>query len=253
MGNPNCRSQLELFLTPKDMEVKKLAKQKLWAYKEALWELQKAFWEYQKVLWEEEKASWEKQEVSWETQALEMKAAREKYLTDKTATKENTKKAAATMEFENIQKHNNLTLKQKGDSIQLVIDLNFIADPPTDMMAMIKILSAYSLAITNVQIDLLAPIKHASLAIYKQRVQSMNQLMEQLSSFPITVLNISVDIDDHDCFGQLKLAAAANGLVFQDWTMEYRVCGGETFFPIKRNSTYSKRLRGVYQAEFGVM
>ncbi|KAB8304344.1 hypothetical protein EYC80_003754 [Monilinia laxa] len=235
MGNPNNRGQPKFVSKVKQIEMEKLAKEKELADKK----------EAADKLWAEEK---QKREIN---KKLEMKAAQEKKAAENKATEENAKKIASTMNFEDIQKHYALFLQQIGDTKQLVINLNFIADPPTDMLAVIKILPEYSPAITIVQINLLAPNHHGSRKVYQQRVQNMNQLMEQLNSFPITVLNISVNVDDHYNFQQLKLAAAVNGLVFQDWTVEYQVWGSKILFPIKRHSSYYKRLRGVYKTEFG--
>ncbi|KAJ8066177.1 hypothetical protein OCU04_005263 [Sclerotinia nivalis] len=190
-------------------------------------------------------------QAAWLKNYLEKKQAEEKKLAKKKDTEENAKKVAATIDFECIQKHYALVLKENGDSNELLIRLNFIADPPTDMMALMKVLPEYAPAITNVRINMIAPSQHGSREVHRQRMQDMNKLIGLLNSFPLTELNILVDIDDHDSFQQLKLAAAVNGLVFQDWTMDYQVMGGPEFYPIERYSSYSKRLRGVYRAEFG--
>ncbi|KAF7863792.1 hypothetical protein EAF04_006757 [Stromatinia cepivora] len=194
---------------------------------------------------------WLDKQVAWAKKQLEKKQAEEKKLAEKKVAEENARKVAATMDFECIQKHYALVLKENGDEKQLVIHLNFSADPPTDMMALMKVLPEYAPAITNVQVKILTLSQHSSRKIYQQRVQDMNKLMGLLNSFPLTELNILVDIDDHDSFQQLKLAAAVNGLVFQDWTMDYQVMGGSDSYPIEKYSFYSKRLRGVYRTEFG--
>ncbi|CAD6442079.1 ddb9a96a-f164-4483-805a-b2f010abedfe [Sclerotinia trifoliorum] len=182
---------------------------------------------------------------------LEKKQAKEKKLAAKKNTEENAKKVAATMDFDCIPKHYALVLKENGDLKQLIIGLDFVTDPPIDMMALMKVLPEYAPAITNVLINMMTPSERSSQEVYQQRVENMKKVMEILNSFPLTELNILVHIDDHDSFQQLKLAAAVNGLVFQDWTMDYRVLGCSDFYPIKRNTSYSRRLRGVYRTEFG--
>lgn len=198
---------------------------------------------------EEEKRAEKK--AFWDKKMLEKKQAQEKKLTEKKLIEENAKKVAATMNFEYIHPHYALTLKQNGENRQLVISLNFIADPPTDMLSLMKILPEYAPGITNVRINLLAPAQHGSRAIYHQRVENMNKLVEHLNSFPLTELDIMVDMDNHDSFQQLKLAAAFNGLNFQDWTLGYQIMGSHDYHPIENFSPYEKRLRGVYRAEFG--
>ncbi|TGO34665.1 hypothetical protein BHYA_0187g00150 [Botrytis hyacinthi] len=193
---------------------------------------------------------WYEQRAAWNKLQLEKKAAEEEKLADKKITEENAKKMAATIQFECIQKHYALVLKQNGDYKQLVIDLNFLADPPTDMLALMKVLPEYSAVITKVQVKLIQPMQHGSRAVYNQRVQNMNKLIEQLNTFPLTELNVLVDVDSYDNFHQFKLAAAFNGLNFEDWTMDFQIMAGSERYPINQYSSYGKRLRGVYRTEF---
>ncbi|KAI9648107.1 hypothetical protein NHQ30_002737 [Ciborinia camelliae] len=238
-------------LEKKQAQEKKLAEKKETEKKET--ELHKA--ETEKKETELHKAETEKKETEKkETEKKETeKKETEKKETEKKETEKNSKKIAAIIQFDGIQKHHALTLNQNGDLKQLVIRLDFCSDPPTDMISMMAILPEYAAAITNVQINLLAPARHGSRDVYHQRVQKMNKFMLHLNSFPLTVLNISAEIDDHDSFQQLKLAAAVNGLVFQDWTMDYQVWGDGNYHPIERHSPFAKRLRGVYRAEFGTV
>lgn len=233
MGNPNNRGQPKYIPVAKVIEMGKMAKQQEEAAKKEI----------------ADKLSAEKKAK----QKLEKNKVEEEKLAVKKATEENAKKIAATINFGNIHKHDALSLKQHGDAKQLVIQLNLCAKPPTDMLAVTRILPEYASAITNVQINLLAPTSYVSRALYNQHIQNMNKLMEQLNSFPLTKLNISIDINHHDSFQQLKLAAAVNGLVFQDWSMDYHIWNGDTFFPIPRYSSFGKRLRGVYRVEFGAI
>ncbi|KAF7919641.1 hypothetical protein BELL_0314g00130 [Botrytis elliptica] len=204
--------------------------------------------------WYEQRDAWNKLQLekknAWKKLQWEKKAAEEKKLADKKITEENAKKVAATIQFECIQKHYALVLKQNGDDKQLVIDLNFIADPPTDMLALMKVLPEYSAAITKVQVKLIQPMQHGSRAIYNQRVQNMNKLIEQLNTFPLTELNVLVDVNSHENFHQFKLAAAFNGLNFEDWTMDFQIMAGPNRYSIDPYSSYGKRLRGVYRTEF---
>ncbi|APA09576.1 predicted protein [Sclerotinia sclerotiorum 1980 UF-70] len=177
----------------------------------------------------------------------EKKQAEERKLAAKKNIEENAKKVAARIDFECIQKHYALSLKENGDSKKLVIRPDFIADPPIDMMALMKVLPEYAPAITNIQINLMVPSQGSSREVYQQHVESMKRLMEILNTSPLTELSILVHTDDHDSFQQLKLAAAVNGLVFQDWTMEYQVMGCSEVYPIRRNTSYARRLRGVYR------
>ncbi|TGO07916.1 hypothetical protein BTUL_0237g00130 [Botrytis tulipae] len=204
--------------------------------------------------WYEQKAAWNKlqseKKAAWNKLQLEKKAAEEKKLADKKITEENAKKVAATIQYECIQKHYAIVLRENGDEKKLFIDLNFIADPPTDMMALMKVLPEYASSITKVHIKMIQPMQHGSRAVYQQRVNNMNKFVEQLNSFALTELDILVDIDNENNFQQLKLAAAFNGLKFQDWCLEYQIMTSSEHYPIERYSSYGKRVRGVYRTEF---
>ncbi|KAF7943728.1 uncharacterized protein EAE97_005798 [Botrytis byssoidea] len=244
MGNKNNRGQQKLA----PMSVK-IAEQQL-AQKGQLSDKMEAAgqkWFAQK---EAERKRWTEKRAEWKNRQLEKKQAEENKLADKKAIEDDARKIAATMHFDCIQKHYALVLKENGEKKQLVITLNFIADPPTDMLALMKVLPEYSPAITHVQIKLLAPVQHGSRQNYHQRVQNMNKLMNHLNFFNLTELEVLIDIDSEDSFPQLKLAAAVYGLNFQDWTMAYQVMGGIHHYPIDRYSSYGKRLRGVHRAEF---
>ncbi|TGO54286.1 hypothetical protein BOTNAR_0272g00120 [Botryotinia narcissicola] len=244
MGNKNNRGQQKLV----PMSVK-IAEQQL-AQKEQLsdkMETADQKWFAQK---EAERKRWTEKRAEWENRQLEKKQAEENKLADKKAIEDDARKIAATMHFDCIQKHYAFVLKENGENKQLVITLNFIADPPTDKLALMKVLPEYSPAITHVQIKLLAPVQHVSRQNYHQRVQNMNKLMKHLNFFNLTELEVLVDMDSEDSFPQLKLAAAVHGLNFQDWTMAYQAVGGIHHYPIDRYSSYGKRLRGVHRAEF---
>ncbi|TGO81013.1 hypothetical protein BPOR_1426g00020 [Botrytis porri] len=154
--------------------------------------------------WYEQRAAWNKMQsekrAAWNKLQLEKKAAEEKKLADKKITEENAKKVAATIQYECIQKHYAIVLRENGDEKKLFIDLNFIADPPTDMMALMKVLPEYASSITKVQIKMIQPMQHGSRAVYQQRVNNMNKFVEQLNSFALTEVNILIDIDNEDNF-----------------------------------------------------
>ncbi|ESZ96973.1 hypothetical protein SBOR_2655 [Sclerotinia borealis F-4128] len=234
MGNPNNRGQPKSTPMAVKLEQEKKAQEEQLAAKKAE--------EYEQ--WAEEKRQ------AWEEEKLKRQQAQAEKLMDNKLKEENAKKIADTIDFDCIQKHYAITLKQEGEMKQLVITLNFCADPPTDMHAVLAILPEYATSITNVQVKILAPSQHGSRAIYKHRVERMKQLVDRLNKFPLTKLNFKVDTDAHDSFQQLKLAAAVNGLVFQDWTLAYEVWD-EGNYKIETYSPYGKRLRGVYRAEFG--
>lgn len=168
---------------------------------------------------------------------------------DYKSTEENAKNIATTINFECIQPHYAMIIRQAADVKQLVLTINFCADPPTDIHAIVAILPEYATCITNVHIKLLSPSLHGSRANYKHRVNNMKKLIDALNQFPITKLSLLADIDDHSNFQQLKLAAVLNGLIFQDWVMAYQVMG-EGAYKIEKYHSYGKRLSGVYRAEF---
>ncbi|TGO24922.1 hypothetical protein BPAE_0092g00410 [Botrytis paeoniae] len=244
MGGKNNRGQPKLVpMSVKLAQEKNTQKEQIAAEKSAghqKWLANRAAWQKLQL---EKKAAWEKLQ-------FEKKKVQEQKLAQKEINEESARKVAATMQFKCIQKHYALVLKQNGDDKQLVIDLNFLADPPTDMLALLKVLPEYSAAITKVQVKLIQPMQHGSREIYNQRVQNMNKLIEQLNIFPLTELNVLVDVDSDDNFHQFKLAAAFNGLNFEDWTMDFQIMAGSDRYPIDRYSSYGKRLRGFYRAEF---
>ncbi|KAF7960678.1 hypothetical protein EAE96_000352 [Botrytis aclada] len=244
MGNKNNRNQGKF--VPMSVQI---AQQQM-AQKEQLSEnkeVENKKWAAQK---EAQHKQWAEKRAEWKQRQLEKKQAEELKLAEQKIKEESARKVAATIQFECIQKHYALVLKQNGDDRQLCIDLNFLADPPTDMLALLKVLPEYSEAITKVQVKLVQPVQHGSRAIYTQRVQNMNKLIEQLNNFPLTELNVLVDVDSYDNFHQFKLAAAFNGLNFDDWTMDFQIMASSDRYPIDRYSSYGKRLRGVYRAEF---
>ncbi|TEY57653.1 hypothetical protein BOTCAL_0210g00140 [Botryotinia calthae] len=244
MGNKNNRGQKQLV----PMSVK-IAQQQM-AEKEQFFEKKDAAhnkWVAQKKANHQQ---WAEKQAEWKQRQLEKKQAEEQTKLEKSISVQFTKEIAATIQFECIQKHYALVLNQNGDDRELVINLNFVADPPTDMMALMKVLPEYSRAINKVQVKLIQPIQHGSRAIYNQRVQNMNKLIEQLDVFPLTELNVLVDVNSYDNFQQFKLAAAFHGLYIEDWTMEYQIMAGSDRYPIDKYSSYGKRLRGVYRTEF---
>ncbi|KAK6612615.1 hypothetical protein ACHAPC_008790 [Botrytis cinerea] len=248
MGNKNNRGQGQLV----PMSVK-IAQQQM-AEKDAAhkkWVAQK---EANRKQWAEKQAEWKQRQfekkLAYEHRQFEKKMADEQRKLEKSISVQLTKEIAATIQFECIQKHYALVLNQNGDDRELVINLNFVADPPTDMMALMQVLPEYSRAINKVQVKLIQPIQHGSRAIYNQRVENMNKLVEQLDTFPLTELNVLVDVNSADSFQQFKLAAAFHGLYMDDWTMEYQIMAGSDRYPVDRYSSYGKRLRGVYRTEF---
>lgn len=78
-------------------------------------------------------------------------------------------------------------------------------------------------------------------------------MVEVMNTFNIKNLKVIIGLNGDD-FYQMKLAAFIRGLNFQRWTMTSHIFDqqGEIVAKAKvtRGSSYGRRLRGVYKAEF---
>ncbi|THV48075.1 hypothetical protein BGAL_0269g00010 [Botrytis galanthina] len=153
-----------------------------------------------------------------------------------------------------IHQHDSMAIEQVGDTKQLIIDLDFVNTRYiTDMSSLLKALPMYATFIFDIEIRLYAPARHQSRAIYKNRIANLKKMVEVLNTFNIKNLKVIIGLNGDD-FYQMKLAAFIHGLDFQRWIMTSYMFDqqGETVAKAKvtRGSSYGRRLRGVYKAEF---
>lgn len=95
-----------------------------------------------------------------------------------------------------------------------------------------------------------APRHHYNIATYNSRAQNITKLIDIINKFHVSRLEVLASLDSHKSFVQLKLAAGAYGLNFTRWTLAYKIPGIETKWQVQIGSSYERRLRGVYNAEF---
>ncbi|TGO44805.1 hypothetical protein BOTNAR_0738g00030 [Botryotinia narcissicola] len=149
-------------------------------------------------------------------------------------------KEKAEQLIQTIHQHDSMAIGQVGETKQLIIDLDFVN--------------------TGFIVDLPSLLKTLPLTDSKRphninhnRVEKLKQMVEVLNKFNIKKLKVIIGINDDD-FYQMKLAAFVHGLNFQRWNMISNTFDeqGETVAKAKitRGSSYGRRLRGVYKAEF---
>ncbi|TGO31848.1 hypothetical protein BHYA_0398g00030 [Botrytis hyacinthi] len=162
-------------------------------------------------------------------------------------------KEKAEQLIQNVHQHDSMATEEVGDTKQLIIDpdsvnTGFIVNMPS----LLKVLPMYAAFICDVKTRLYAPAQHRSRVVYKNRVETL-KMVEVLNNFNIKKLKVIIGINDDD-FYQMKLAAFVHGLNFQRRNMTSHMFDeqGETVAKVKvtRGSSYGRRLRGVYKAEF---
>ncbi|KAI9640134.1 hypothetical protein NHQ30_011536 [Ciborinia camelliae] len=156
--------------------------------------------------------------------------------------------------IQSLPQHDSIAIEQVGDAKMLNIGLDFINKGfIVDMPSFLETLPSYAPFLNNITIRLYAPAKHQTRAIYKDHIASLMKMVDILNTFNINKLNVIIGLNKDD-FHQMKLAAFVHGLKFQKWTMCYHIFDrdGEVTFQanVARASSYSRRLQGVYKAEF---
>ncbi|KAB8304345.1 hypothetical protein EYC80_003755 [Monilinia laxa] len=163
------------------------------------------------------------------------------------------KNRALEFDFSVLPQHPNLIINKTKDNVQMSIDLNFFqsASAPS-MESLLAAIPKYAEIITNLNVIVMikAPKHHYNVATYNSRARNITKLIDVMNDFRIYQMELIASLDSHKHFEQLKLAAGAYGLNFHKWTLAYKIPGIDTKWQVRIGSSYERRLRGVYNAEF---
>ncbi|KAF7919642.1 hypothetical protein EAE99_008494 [Botrytis elliptica] len=156
-------------------------------------------------------------------------------------------------DYTKFPKHSALSIKKNpaAGEVTLLINLDIVhhgitAKDPNFLNA----LPLYANLITKVEFQLLAPSYHESREIYFGRVENMMKTIDCLNKFNIEEFNFVVCINKAYNFQQMKLAAAAFGLDFKNWTMATKVRGVAGTWKVDTESDWDRKLARIYKQDF---
>ncbi|EDO03798.1 predicted protein [Sclerotinia sclerotiorum 1980 UF-70] len=133
-----------------------------------------------------------------------------------------TRQHAFNFNYDTLPKHSALKVIKDIDTGTVKLFVEFDIIYPKDIandVNFLTVLPKYAELITKVEFRLVAPTNHGSPAIYRERVVNMMKTINCLNKFDIDEFQFVVSLNRAHNFAQMKLAAAAFGLNFKDWTM----------------------------------
>ncbi|KAF7911266.1 uncharacterized protein EAF01_002773 [Botrytis porri] len=156
-------------------------------------------------------------------------------------------------DYSTLPKHSALkVVKDAGTgTVKLHINIGIIHHQKTDKEVNLNIvLSKYTDLITKVELRLVAPTYHKSSEVYYLRVENIMRTINCLNKFKIEEFQFVVSLNNAFNFNQMKLAAAAYGLNFKDWTLATEILRVNGRFSVDIGSPWDRRSADLYTAEF---
>ncbi|KAI9648106.1 hypothetical protein NHQ30_002736 [Ciborinia camelliae] len=169
------------------------------------------------------------------------------------AAKQAIKKRALEFDYSVLPQHPNLMIEKTQKDVHMVINLDFFQSiSAPSMESLLAAIPKYAAIIPYLRVTILikAPGLHYNIATYNARVKNIMKLIDIINNFWLSKLEVVAFLDSHNNFAQLKLAAGAYGLNFQNWKLAYKVPGIDIKWQVQIGSVYERRLRGVYKTEF---
>lgn len=160
---------------------------------------------------------------------------------------------ALEFDYTTLPKHSALSIKKdlEAGTVKLLINLDIVHPELTDKDPnLLTVLPHYAKLITKVEFKLLAPSVHNTREIYLLRVRNMMRTINCLNKFDIEEFQFIILVNKANNFAQMKLAAAAFGLNFKDWTMVTKVRGVEGTWNVDVGSQWDHKLARIYKDEF---
>ncbi|THV45149.1 hypothetical protein BGAL_0524g00040 [Botrytis galanthina] len=156
-------------------------------------------------------------------------------------------------DYTTLPKHAALKVAKDASTgtVKLHINIDIIHhQKTTNESNLFVILSKYADLITKVEFRLGAPTYHESSEVYNLRVGNMMQTINCLNKFKVDEFQFVVSLNNAFNFNQMKLAASAFDLNFEDWTMVTEILRVKGRFNVEIGSPWDRRLASLYKAEF---